>query len=378
VSTLKVNAVIDASGGNTATINNMTPTADSLQGFRNRIINGAMVINQRSYNATPTTGGTYTLDRWFADMTQASKYSVSQNAGSVTPPVGYNNYLGVTSTSAYSVLTGDYFAISQAIEGFNIVDLGWGAAGAKAVTLSFQVYSSLTGTFGGSLWTSVSGAYVPFSYSIPVSNTWTTISVTLAGPTIGSWNTTNGIGIYVNFSLGAGSTYTGGTAGTWSSTLYVQPAGCVNLVGTNGATFYLTGVQLEVGSVATPFERRPYGAELALCQRYYRIRTTPAGAYIQGTNGQCISTTRAYISNMLETMGMRAAPTATFSAGSTFRVFNASGSGIDCTAITANAYYQDSPITAYVDVASGLVAGDVTTLVSSNGTACTIQASAEL
>ena len=249
--------------------------------MKNRIINGAMVIDQRNAGAsvTPTATNTYTLDRWQAQLSVSSKYSVQKNAGSVTPPAGFTNYLGVTSLAATSVGSTDYYAIRQQIEGFNIADLGWGTANAKTVTLSFQVYSSLTGTFGGYL-NNASDAYAyPFTYSISVANTWTSISITIAGPTSGTWNTTSGQGIKVGFGLGVGSTYSG-TAGSWSANNYLSATGATSVVGTNGATFYITGVQLEVGSSATGFEYRQYGQELALCQRYYEYAT----GTIQGTD----------------------------------------------------------------------------------------------
>jgi len=240
--------------------------------MKNRIINGAMVIDQRNAGAsvtiTNTSNTTYTLDRWGAYGSQASKFSVQQNAGSATPPVGYSKYLGVTSLSAYSVLTADYFNLLQYIEGFNTADLGWGTANAKTVTLSFQVYSSLTGTFGGSLSNASNYSY-PFTYTISSANTWTTISVTIAGPTSGTWATDNSRGIQLSFGLGSGATGYAGTAGSWSANYYLTATGTVSVVGTSGATFYITGVQLEVGSSATGFEYRQYGQELALCQRYY-------------------------------------------------------------------------------------------------------------
>jgi len=127
----------------------------------------------------------------------------------------------------------------------------------------------LTGTFGGALLNSASNRSYPFSYSIPVANTWTSISITIAGDTAGTWLTNNGIGITVNFALGAGSTYSG-TAGAWATSGFIaSPTGATSVVGTNGATFYITGVQLEVGSIATGYEYRNYQQELALCQRYY-------------------------------------------------------------------------------------------------------------
>jgi hypothetical protein len=242
--------------------------------MKNRIINGAMVIDQRNAGAsvTSTTTETYIVDRWCAQAAQSSKFSIQQNAGSVTPPVGFTNYLGVTSLSAYSVTATDYFDIYQRIEGFNIADLGWGTANAKTVTLSAWVYSSLTGTFGGALRGASFTRSYPFTYSIPVANTWTQISITIAGDTSSTWITNNGIGLQVSFALGCGSNWSG-TAGSWSGGTYITATGATSVVGTNGATFYITGVQLEVGSSATGFEYRQYGQELALCQRYYETGT---------------------------------------------------------------------------------------------------------
>jgi hypothetical protein len=164
-------------------------------------------------------------------------------------------------------LSSDYFFLRQSIEGFNTADLNWGTANAKTVTLSFQVYSSLTGTFSGVLRNSAENLTYAFTYSIPVANTWTTISITIAGPTSGTWLTTNGIGIQVMWNIGSGSSGLTGTTGSWISGGFFGATGSVSVVGTSGATFYITGVQLEVGSTATSFDYRPY--ELALCQRYY-------------------------------------------------------------------------------------------------------------
>jgi hypothetical protein len=264
--TVNANVIADSNGGVLAPISSV---------MRNRIINGAMVIDQRTAGAsvTPTTTGFFnyqSVDRWANIISQSSKFSMQQNAGSITPPVGFTNYLGVTSLSAYTVLTDDYFQLAQNIEGYNVADLGWGTANAKTVTLSFWVYSSLTGSFGGAIVNNGGARTYPFSYTVSSANTWTQISITVAGDTSGTWLTTNGVGISIRFSLGMGSTYTG-TAATWSGNAYYAPTGSVNVVGTNGATFYITGVQLEVGTQATSFEYRQYQQELALCQRYYEI-----------------------------------------------------------------------------------------------------------
>ena len=264
------------------------------QPFQNRIINGAMVIDQRNAGASVTpSDGQYTLDRWVAGLSQASKFSVQQNAGSVTPPVGFTNYLGVTSLSSYSISSSDFFLISQNIEGFNsIADLNWGTANAKTVTLSFWVRSSLTGTFGGSLRNSAGNRSYPFSYTISAANTWEQKSITIAGDTSGTWLTTTGIGIRIGFGLGVGSTYSG-AAGAWSAANYISATGATSVVGTNGATFYITGVQLEVGSTATAFDYKPFGTELQLCQRYYEQynfvgRTSMYGAAQSTSTAECL------------------------------------------------------------------------------------------
>ena len=251
---------------------NLATYASTGIGFRNRIINGDMRIDQRNAGVSVTpTGGSYTLDRWRSEASAASKYSVQQNAGSVTPPTGFSNYLGVTSLSAYSVGATDEFLQRQNIEGFNFADLGWGTASAQAVTLSFWVRSSLTGTFGGSLQNSATSRNYPFSYTITAANTWEYKTVTIAGDTSGTWvGATNGVGVRVNFGLGVGTTLSA-AAGAWTSSYASSATGSTSVVGTNGATFYITGVQLEAGTVASPFERRDYGRELMMCQRYYEF-----------------------------------------------------------------------------------------------------------
>ena len=251
-------------------------------GFKNRIINGAMVIDQRNAGASVTIAGgsnIYTLDRWFAYGSQGSKFSVQQNAGSVTPPNGFTNYLGVTSLSSYSVGTNEAFSINQCIEGYNVADLAWGTANAKTITASFKVRSSLTGTFGGVIRISGTATY-PFSYTISSANTWTDVSITIPGYTgTMSNSTTNGAGIFIRFGLGAGSG-SSAAAGSWT-TVSPDPTsatGATSVVGTNGATFYITGVQLEVGTTATDFEYRDYGRELIMCQRYYEKSFNMASA----------------------------------------------------------------------------------------------------
>ena len=292
------------------TSNPVTPSVN----MKNRLINGNMVIDQRNAGAsvTNTASAVYAVDRFPAYGTVSSKYTAQQNAGSVTPPAGFTNYLGITSTSAYSVLAGDFFMLGQRIEGYNVADFGWGTANAKTVTLSFWVRSSLTGTFGGSLVNNDGNRSYPYTYTISTANTWEQKSVTITGDTSGTWLTNNGNGLALYFGIGCGSTWSG-TAGSWSSNYYFSATGATSVVGTNGATFYITGVQLEVGSTATSFDYRPYGTELALCQRYFQGTTNPndGNNYYYGS-GSNLTTSIAYITYPF-LVSMRTSPTLTSS-----------------------------------------------------------------
>jgi hypothetical protein len=294
------NIVLDSSGNATFA---GTPVPNS-SFLRNRIINGDMRIDQRNAGASITpTDLQFATDRWRASLNVSSKFSLQQSS---TAPTGFTNSLLATSLSAYSVASSDVTGIVQPIEGFNVSDFGWGAAGALTVTVSFWVRSSLTGTFGGSLRNSARDRSYPFSYTISAANTWEQKSINITGDTTGTWLTTNGIGIQIYFSLGAGSTFSG-TAGSWSSSNLITVTGATSVVGTNGATFYLTGVQLEVGTAATPFERRQYGQELALCQRYYNRDVLVA----VGGGATPTVTNRTFYCSVNWPVAMRAAPTMT-------------------------------------------------------------------
>ena len=289
MSQVNTNAIYDASGGQSAQLYGVSMRYGGTN-FVNRLINSDMRIDQRNAGASVTPAdGAYTLDRWKAGASAASKFSVQQSS---VAPTGFSFSMLCTSLSAYSVGTNDNFEMFQLIEGFNTADLGWGTANAQAVTLSFWVRSSLTGTFGGSIQNSAFNRSYPFSYTISAANTWEQKSVTIDGDTSGTWiGATNGTGIVLCIGLGAG-TGRSGTAGTWASATYYNATGATSVVGTSGATFYLTGVQLEAGSVATPFERRPYGTELQLAQRYFEKAAVNRNVLVNDSSnvrfvGQC-------------------------------------------------------------------------------------------
>ena len=284
-------------------------------GMVNRIINGAMVIDQRNAGASVTfNDGVFAVDRFRCNANISNKCSAQR---STVAPTDFVNSLLVTSTSAYSVGAGEIMSFYQGVEGLNVSDLGWGTANAQTVTLSFWVRSSLTGTFGGALKNSASNRSYPFSYTISAANTFEYKTITIAGDTSGTWLTTNGVGIYLQFGLGVGSTFSG-PAGAWAAANLISATGATSVVGTSGATFYITGVQLEKGSTATSFDYRPYGTELQLCQRYYVIKN-------------CVVTTSSIYQSIHLPVQMRTYPTipvtafesgtgATFSSASTASV----------------------------------------------------------
>ena len=317
--------------------------------MKNRIINGAMVIDQRNAGAsvTPTHDG-FTIDRYKWALSQASKLTSQQ---STTAPSGFKNSMLVTSSASTTVGSSDYFFFRQDIEGLNTYDLAWGTASAKTVTLSFQVYSSLTGTFGGSLRNSAGDRSYPFSYIVSSANTWTTISITIAGDTSGTWLTTNGIGISCSFGLGVGSSFSG-TAGSWQAGNLFSSTGAVNFVSTNGATFYITGVQLEVGSSATGFEYVNYQTSLTNCQRYFFIVARDDAGPIGIAN--CTATTGIRFPVPFP-VNMRTDSTVVYTAGQ-IRL-NSSGANVNSTATPYLGYISTRMADVNLDGFTGLSAG---------------------
>jgi hypothetical protein len=340
-------------------------------GMRNRVINGAMAIDQRNNGAsvTPTISGQYLVDRFSAYITQTNKLTFQQGTNPNTSS-GFSNFLNIASLSAYSVTSTDGFALQQRIEGFNVSDLMWGTANAKPVTLSFQVNSSLSGTFGGAIYNSAANRFYPFSYSIPVANSTTNVSITIPGDTTGTWLVNNGVGMTISFGLGAGSTLSA-AAGAWTTSSAITCTGATSLVGTSGATFAVTGIQFEKGSTATPFDYRPYGYDLALCQRYFERIDIPVNQ--QFANLQATSATAAFGGFTSFKVTKHHGPSVAYS-----------GTLICWTANTGNAGGAITPYGIWPDgfnwgvsSATGLVAGNSTTI-SATGGAVVISASAEL
>ena len=373
--------ILNGTTGVTFDDSSLQGAAASPFGLKNRIINGDMRIDQRNAGAsvTPTALVTYLIDRWRADINVASKFSVQQNAGSVTPPAGFVNYAGITSLSSYTPSASEYFALLQPIEGLNTSDLAWGTASAQTVTLSFWVRSSLTGTFSGSIANGNFNRAYAFTYSISTANTWTKISITIPGDTTGTWTTNNGVGIYLIYSLGIGSNWGSSSPNTWSASGVYGATSTVNLVGTNGATFYITGVQLEQNTTATPFERRLYGMELALCYRYCWNLSSVGGNdnYSRFGVGGAEGTTSTEITIPFP-VTMRANPSLTTTGtASNYAIYSAGAiTAVSSISMIGAISVQTGLVNA--SVASGLTAGRETTLMANNNKTAYLLFTAEL
>jgi hypothetical protein len=326
-------------------------------GFRNKIINGNMAISQRGTSAISNAAATntYGTDRWHLYGSSASKMTITQSTTNPTGQ-GFSNSTLVTSSAATTPASGDYYGVRQYIEGYNMADLAWGTSGAKPVVVSFWVRSSIAGTYSLALHNGSSNRTLVSTYTISAVDTWEKKIVYInAGDTGGTWETGNGIGLAVWFDLGSG-TSANGTAGAWTAGLPTRTSGSSNWIGTSGATFYITGVQLEQNYQPTPFEQRPIGVELELCHRYFQRIIDPAGVGVtQGSGG---GSARVTIS--LNTK-MRAAPTTTVSG--TFNFYN----GTTTVTTTALAASYNTPFHAQLDFSASFATASQSVVLYTTG-----------
>jgi hypothetical protein len=339
-------------GGDKITFDDGSTISSGLTHFRNRIINGDMRIDQRNAGSAVTTSGSYPVDRFAVAHSGNPTFSLQQISDA---PTGFVNSMRWTTTNATGAY--DFSLITQCVEGTNISDLAWGSANAKTVTLSFWTKSSLTGTFGGALNNSDSTRLYPFTYTISAANTWEYKTVTITGDISGTWLTTTGRGINVRWQMGSTSTYTG-TNNIWQTVSAKYAAsGCVQILETLNATWQITGVQLEVGSFATSFERRPYGTELALCQRYYQ-KVFPQASNVQFAAGfNTLTTSSRHVLNFV--VEMRIAPAALETSGTAGDyVVNTKDGNITCSAVPSFGSASKSSLYFITTTSGSLVAGE--------------------
>jgi hypothetical protein len=296
--------------------------------FKNRIINGDMRIDQRNAGASVTPAASaYTLDRWRIGVGVAAGSMSFQQ--STDAPSGFTNSMVCTVVTSATPASGDLLYLQQNIEGYNVSDFGFGTASAKTITISFWVKSSVTGNKSFSLINGTLDRSYCTTYTINSANTWEYKSITIAGDTTGTWATASTTGLEAHWNFSVGSTFEATANDQWESGRKYSTASTPDFISNSGATFYITGVQLEVGSVATPFERRPYGTELALCQRYFEILT---GEGETSTVAMGINTTSACGVWRFSTT-KRAAPTMSSSATASNFVVYTGGGSINCSVV---------------------------------------------
>lgn len=361
----------DASGGSNAVLYGVAAPANSM-GFRNRIINGDMRVAQRGASFSGFSDGAYTLDRWFANFSGGGVYSVAQSSDA---PAGFTNSTLITVTTADgSIGSSDYYIFTQRIEGYNVADLAYGSASAAPITVSFWVKSSVTGTYAVSL-LAYNASYRNYvsTVTINVANTWEYKSFSISGDTASVIRTNSNWGLALAFDFGCGSVYNT-TAGSWGAGERYGTSGSTKLISTSGATFYITGVQLEAGSVASPFERRDYGRELMMCQRYCQVLGGDS-AYERFADGVNRSSTIAGACTWLQQQ-MRAIPTVSFSSANHFQTWNGTGTAT----VTGIAADQSSRNVVNIDytVSSGLTTNAAIQIIGNNTTSARLFFSAEL
>lgn len=347
--------------------------------FRNRILNGCMRIDQRNSGAAvslPTASSLYTLDRWACNKDTAGATVTAQQSSVV--PSGFTKALLLTVSTGAAAGASDQNLFQQIVEGFNVGDLGWGTSSAQSVSVSFWVRSSVTGTYGLSLSNSAANRAYLATYSIDAANTWEYKTVVIPGDTTGTWLTDNSSGIRVRWDFGSGSSRQG-TAGSWGTTLFNTVSTRANLIGTSGATLYITGVQLEAGPTATPFERRPYSVELGMCQRYGfdAIGASKGGNYTRiGNTGLARSATNSSIT-ITPPVTLRANPSSVTQTGAASLVYSNTAAAITGVAIDGGACSSQT-ITLVFTHNSGPTAGAAVFVEASNTQAITCFINAEL
>ena len=304
-------------------------TNSQIGGRRNLLINSGFEVAQRGTSASSVTASQYLCDRWEYETIGEETVTISQTTD---VPSGFSNSFKVEITTADSSVTStDYAVVKQVIEAQNLQHLKYGSSDAETITLSFHVKSSVTGTYAVGLEHGETGSYHSQTYSISSANTWEKKTVTFTGNTATAINNDNGAGLHVNFALSAGTDYTSGSNGAWGVIANWLANHAVNVIGTVNATFFITGVQLEVGSVATPFEHRSFGEELQLCRRYYlHVGDSASTSFGVGA----LYTASVVYGSIFLPVKMRTGPTLDATSGTSYYQFYTNGSGDPFNSVT--------------------------------------------
>ena len=352
----------------TNSVENYMATSGRPMSNRNLIINGAMQIAQRNTSVTGiTSSGYYTADRWRMEVDSAGTWTMNVESSAPTNTEFRKSANVICTTADSSLAASDLLFFRQRIEGQNVQGIKKGTSAAESLTVSFWVKSSNTGTYICDFADIDNTRQISKSYTINTAHTWEKKTITVPPDTTGQFDNDNGNSLNLIFWLAAGTDFTSGTlnSSAWASIVSANRAvGQLNLANASGNYWAVTGIQLETGTVATPFEMRNIGQELALCQRYYQNnfqRSTGGGVY----NSTSFGAIKAFI------VTMRASPTVNLSSGSTIGV-DLLGTG-SYTMTPSFDQINENGFRVTGSLGSGFTVGVVGTI-----TGTTIQASAEL
>ena len=345
----------------TLTIGGVALGAGDASIMKNRIINGAMSIAQYGTSTSIAAGGNsgYSCDRFRCDSSVGTAITSAQSTSVVPAGFGYSlSYTTGTGTTA----AGDNAEIVQFIEANNLSDIGFGSANAKTLMLSFWARSSLTGSFGIVIENGAGTRQYLTTYSLPTANTWTQITIALPADTGGTWTLTgNGRGLNIRWDMGIGTSNSGASTNAWGNSSFYGITGAVKPTQNTGATFYITGVQLEVGSSATGFEYVNYQTSLANCQRYYQqLNENPSTLGILGF----VDATTSLLTYYYFPVSMRTAPTfGTSGTASDYSVRSSASTVTTCSVVPTGTASDANRIRIIATVTAGLVAGQSAALV---------------
>jgi len=350
---------------------------------RNLIINGAMQVAQRGTSVSSVSSGYNTVDRWAISFDGDNDNLVLNMEQSSDAPDGFNNSLKLTvATPETTVATDEQASVQYRVEAQDLQGLAFGTSSAKSFTLSFYVKSSVTGDFAVNSHNIDASRLITETFTINSANTWEKKTITFAGDSSGSFNDDTGLGLQLSIFLMAGPEREGTSADTWIAYNKDALATGINnaFCTTSGATFQITGVQLEVGDTATPFEHRSYGDELAKCQRYYQHTYSTGSAVgtashdnMIGSGGTQSYSTAGEVSGGTYTfkVEMRAVPSVTF--------YDHQGNSARCSRLNAGvAWYGNSNVGVSISTTTSSVKPLSPNGSTATGMYCHIVADAEL
>lgn len=352
------NAALPKSGGNmTGDIGLVSVNGGQTAGFRNRVINGSFQINQQGLTSYTQPG--YCYDRWRLQLSGTTgNTQLNTNIDELSVAVSTSVYL-TTGVAKPSLAAGDFSFMEQMIEGYDVADLKWGTAAAKPITVQFRGYSTINGTVVTIAIRNGNGTR-SYLHPITLTNTVQLYSFTVPGDTGGTWSKDNGPGLSVSLVTSSGTTFRSSTADAWLGGNFVAHTSQTNLLATVGHAFAFADIQVERGSIATPYESRPIHIEAAMCRRYFQYWST--ASFLPVFNGFAFAANAAAFTLLLPPM--RAAPSVQIVNGS---VHNAIGQQVPLSSYSVNAY-TNGVLYLTAIVSGGLTTGQGTTLNAGAGT----------